>query len=42
MYGHILFYNIYRTRANKGRRHYLKIMVWGLKLPGKKDVKNGL
>ena len=32
--------SMYRTRANKGRRHYSKIMFWGLRLPHKKVIKN--
>ena len=30
----------YRTRANKGRRHYSKIMFWTLKLSHENDKKN--
>ena len=30
--------NMYRTRANKGRRHYSRIMFWGLRLLHKNDI----
>ena len=38
----MMYWNFtYRNRANKGRRHYSKIIFLGLRLPHKKDIKNG-